>query len=120
MEVALYNKKGKPVAYLTDDGRTIYLWDGSPVAYLDGDRVYGWNGRQLGWFTNGTIFDVYGLRAGFVKSKSPLVTDLEPPKPMKQMTGAKKVKQQQIVKPVMCYGYSGKSLEEMLEEGRIR
>jgi hypothetical protein len=119
MEVALLNKKGKPVAYLADDGKTVFLWDGTPVAYLHEDQLYGWNGKQLGWFVNGTIFDIYGLRAGFIKSKSPLVTDLEPPKTMKQMKGAKKVRQPQVVKPVMCYGYSGKFLEELLAEGKI-
>lgn len=120
MEVALFNKKGKPVAYIAEDGDAVYLWDGTPVAYLYEDKLYGWNGKQLGWFTNGTVFDIYGLRAGFIKSKSPLVTELEPPKTMKQLKGAKKVRQTQVAKPVMCYGYSGKSLEALLEEGKVR
>ena len=92
MEVALYNKKGKPVAYLAEDGETVYLWDGNPVAYLYEDKLYGLNGKQLGWFTNGTVFDIYGLRAGFIKSKSPIITELEPPKTMKQMRGVRKGK----------------------------
>ncbi len=58
METTLYNKTGKPVAYFAEDGETIYLWDGRAVAYLLGDMVFGWNGRQLGWFANGTIFDI--------------------------------------------------------------
>jgi 4-fold beta flower protein len=120
MEVALYNKKGKPVAYIAEDGETVYLWDGNPVAYLYEDKVYGLNGKQLGWFTNGTVFDIYGLRAGFIKSKSPIITELDPPKTMKQMGGARKVRQPQVVKPVMCYGYSGKPLEELLAEGKDR
>jgi len=118
MEVTLYNKQGKPVAYLANDTGTIYLWDGTPAAYLYEDQIYGWNGRQLGGFVNGTVFDIYGLRAGFIKSKSPLVTDLEPPKTMKQMKGAKKVKQPPVVKPVMCYGYSTQLLEALLAEGK--
>jgi hypothetical protein len=120
MEVTLFDKKGKPVAYLADDGETVYLWNGSLVAYLYEDKLYGWNGKQLGWFVNGTVFDIYGLRAGFIKSKSPLVTEIEPPKTVKQMKGIKKVRQPQVVKPVMCYGYSGKPLEELLEEGKTR
>ncbi len=58
--------------------KTIYLWDGRAVAYLFEDQVFGWNGRQLGWFANGTVFDIYGLRTGFIKSKSPIPTDIEP------------------------------------------
>jgi hypothetical protein len=120
MEVTLYNKKGKPVAYIAEDGKTIYLWDGSPAAYLHEDQVYGWNGKQLGWFVNGTIFDIYGLRSGFIRSKSPVVMDIEPPKPMKQPRGSKRMRQHRLVKPVMCYGFSTKSLEELLQEGNLR
>lgn len=119
MEIALFNKNGKPVAYIGDDGVTIYAWDGTPVAYLSGDRVYGWNGKQLGWFSNGTIFDIYGLRSGFIKNKSPIATDVEPIKPPKHIQPGKAEKQLQVVKPTMCYGYSEKALEKLLEEGKI-
>ncbi len=118
METTLYNKNGKPVAYIAEDKETVYLWDGRPVAYLLDGKVFGWNGRQLGWFDNGTIFDIYGLRTGFIKSKSPIPTDLEPGKPAKQAKGARGARQSPLAKPVMCYGYSSRSLEQILEEGR--
>jgi 4-fold beta-flower domain-containing protein len=117
METTLFNKNGKPVAYIADDAETIYLWDGQAVGYLFEDKVFGWNGKQLGWFANGTIFDIYGLRTGFIKSKSPIPTDIEPGKPAKQVKGARSVRQGAVAKPVMCYGYSGRSLEGILEEG---
>ncbi len=120
METTLYNKHGKPVAYLGDDGQTVYLWDGHSVAYLHEDMVYGWNGKPLGWFVNGTIFDIYGLRCGFIKSKSPIETELEPVKPSKHLKPRKNERQPAIMKPTMCYGYSGKSLEELLAEGKIQ
>lgn len=117
METSLFNKNGKPVAYIAADGETIYLWDGRAVAYLIEDKVFGWNGRQLGWFANGTLFDIYGLRAGFIKSKSPIPTDIEFGKPGKQAKGSKSSRQGTVAKPVMCYGYSNRSLEEILEDG---
>lgn len=117
MEVPLFNKNGKPVAYIEEDGETIFLWDGRPSAYFYKDKIYGWNGKQLGWFANGTIFDIYGFRAGFIRSKSPIATHIEPIKPVKQMRQVKNVRQVPLVKPVLCYGYSQKSLEELLEEG---
>ena len=117
MEITLYNKNGKPVAYIGDDGATIYTWDGRAAGYLVKDKVFGWNGRQLGWFDNGTIFDIYGLRAGFVKSKSPIPTDLEIGKAPKQPKGIKGVRQSPLLRPIMHYGYSNRSLEEILEEG---
>ncbi len=117
METTLFNKNGKPVAYIADDGETIYMWDGRAAGYLFEDKVIGWNGRQLGWFANGTIFDIYGLRTGFIRSKSPIPTDIEPAKPVKQVKSVKSVRQSTFAKPVMCYGYSNRSLEEILEEG---
>jgi hypothetical protein len=115
MEITLFNKNGKPVAYIADDGKTIHLWDGRPVAYLSEDKVYSWHGRQLGWFHNGTIFDIYGLRAGFIKSKSPIATEMEPLKSQKHLRPAKGKKQSQMIKPILCYGYSNKNLEDLLE-----
>lgn len=120
MEITLFNKSGKPVAYIADDGETIYLWDGRPVAYLSDEKVYGWHGRQLGWFHNGTIFDIYGLRAGFIKTKSPIATEAEPVKSRKHLKPAKGERQTQVIKPILCYGYSNKSLEDLLEVGGVR
>jgi hypothetical protein len=115
MEITLFNKNGKPVAYIADDGETIYLWDGRPAAYLADDKIYDWNGRQLGWFTNGTVFDIYGMRTGFIKSKSPIATDMEPLKPQKHLKPMKGERQVQVIKPSLCYGFSTKNLDDLLE-----
>jgi hypothetical protein len=120
MEVTLFNKNGKPVAYIADDGETIYLWDGRPVVYLHEDKIYGWNGKQLGWFVNGTVFDIYGLRSGFIKSKSPIATEVEPHKAPKHLKAARGERQSPVLKPVMCYGFSNQYLEDLLETGPSR
>jgi len=117
METSLFNQNGKAVAYLAEDRETIYLWDGRAAAYLVAPRVFGLNGRQLGWFDNGTFFDIYGLRAGFLKSRSPIPTDIEPVKPGKKARSIRKPRQGGLAKPTMCYGYANKFLEEILLEG---
>ena len=117
MEASLFNQNGKAVAYLAADGKTIYLWDGRAAAYRVGPRFFGVNGRQLGWFDNGTFFDIYGLRAGFLKSKSPIPTDIEPAKPGKKAPNIRKPRQGGLPKPTLCYGYSNYFLEEILLEG---
>jgi hypothetical protein len=118
VEITLFNKHGKPVAYIAKDGETIYTWDGVAIAYLNEDKIYGWNGKQLGWFANGTVFDIYGLRSGFIHSKSPIVTQVEPIKSGKKFKKMRQVKHIPLVKPVLCYGFSTKNLEDLLEEGR--
>jgi hypothetical protein len=64
-EIPLYNNDGEAVAYIdTEEDLTIYLWSGKPVAYLEkkSDRmlVYGFNGKHLGWFDNGAIYNSDG------------------------------------------------------------
>ncbi len=61
--ISLYNDSGKPVAYIDlEDERTIYMWNGTPSAYLESDpaggfHVYGFNGKHLGWFVRGAVWD---------------------------------------------------------------
>jgi hypothetical protein len=117
LETALFNKSGKPVAYIGEESDTIYLWDGRPVAFLFQGKVYGWNGLHLGWFANGTLFDIYGFRCGFIRSKAPIPTQMEPMKPARGAKPAKSARQTPVAKPTLHYGFSGKSLEDLLEKG---
>lgn len=78
-EVSLFNQKGEPVAYIdTSDEYTIYLWSGEPAAYLTDPTahgslaIYGFNGKLLGWYVDGAIYDKRGCVAGFVKGSCPL------------------------------------------------
>lgn len=57
--MTLYDLHGNALAYC-EDGEYIYLFSGDPVAYLYNDIVYGYNGRQFGWFENGWIRDLGG------------------------------------------------------------
>ena len=74
MEIALFNKNGDAVAYIADDyDRTIYFWDGQQVAYLFNERlIYGTNGKHLGWYIDGVIFNPTGERIGFKASTCPV------------------------------------------------
>ena len=66
----LHNNKGEAVAYIYDDGESIYLFNGSPVAWLSDDRVYGYNGRYLGWYQMGWVYDRAGKPALFTREAS--------------------------------------------------
>lgn len=57
----LFDSRGRAAAFLQpSDGLTLYLWSGEPVAYLDDDSVYGFNGKHLGWYRDGTVYDHEG------------------------------------------------------------
>ena len=71
-EVALYNSDGDAVAYIDfEDEKTIYLWTGEPVAYLEDEDVYGFNGKHLGWFTEGVLIGHKGDAPCVTKDRHP-------------------------------------------------
>ena len=60
MAVEFWNQQGRPVAYIDDDDQSIYLWDGSPVAWIDGDAIYSYSVRFLGWLWDGWVRNLDG------------------------------------------------------------
>ena len=89
--MTLYDCSGRAVAY-SEDGETIYLFNGRPVAYFYADMIYGFNGRQLGTINNGWIRDNNGLCVFFTENAYG-----GPVKPVKHVKPVKSVK---YVKPV--------------------
>ena len=86
--MVFYDNHGRPTAY-TEDDIHIYLFTGEPVAYLHEDAVYGYNGRQFGWFQDGWIRDLNGNCVFFTEN----TTGSGPLKPLKQLKPLKSLKQ---------------------------
>jgi hypothetical protein len=117
METTIYSKNGEPVAYIADDGESLYVWDGYAVAYLYEDKVYGWNGEHLGWFVDGIIYDLQGLRVGFIRDRCPAATYAEPAKSAKYARSAKSARSAPSARSAFSTGY--KELRDFLEKGSI-
>lgn len=69
-EVTLFDKETKPVAYIhfADNDSTIYMWDGTPVAYLEVEKkVYHFNGQFLGWYADSVVYDSEGYAVAALK-----------------------------------------------------
>jgi len=115
MEITLFDKSGKPVAYIANDRETIYFWDGHAVAYLSNDNVYGWKGKHLGWFVDKIVYDLHGLRVGFTRDKCPVATYAEPSKYAKYAKNAKNARNAPFARPGLSAGYSKKDLRNFLE-----
>ena len=56
----LYDRSGSAIAYIHDDGMSVYLYDGKPVAWIDGDSMYAYSGAHIGWFESGWVRDHSG------------------------------------------------------------
>lgn len=117
-EITLFDSKGDAIAYIdTSDELTIYLWDGDPVAYLYDDRVYGFNGKHLGWFVDGIIWNHRGNAVGFIEGAVNMVTSIEPIKGIKSIKSIKSIREIAPVKPVFTNRWSSPPLAIFLAMG---
>ena len=117
MEITIYDKKGKPCAYIAiDDDNTIYLFNGKPVAYIDDESIYGFNGKHLGWFIRKRVmYDRKGLRIGFTSISCPSNTLVEPKKSAMKVKPVKSVKAVAPERPDFQLSKSGDSLLDFLQ-----
>ena len=106
-EISLFNSKGDAVAYIAVyDELTIYLWNGEPVAYIDNQNVYGFNGRHLGWFSDGIIIDHYGDSPCVMKNRYPGYTNYESYKGYKNYKPFKSYQEYAPYKPFISNMFS--------------
>jgi hypothetical protein len=81
-----YDRSGAATVY-SPDGEHLFRWDGKPVGYLSGGRVYSFSGAILGWFDNGWLYDRQNRPALFSKDAVG-----GPMKPMRKMAPMKSVR----------------------------
>jgi hypothetical protein len=121
-EVALFDGQGKATAYVVvEDDMTIYLWRGKPVAYLDADssggfNVYGFNGKHLGWFLRGTIWDHVGGASCAVK-EALRGTQPEPLKSLKELKPLKSLKELAPLRPLLANSFGDTPCRFLLGSG---
>lgn len=121
-EVSLFNGFGKAEAYLArDDEMAIYLWNGKPAAYLEsdgegGNHVYGFNGKHLGWFVRGVIWDHEGNGSCAVKEVLQ-ATQAEPFKAFKQFKPFKSFTQFAPFRPTFSNKFGATQCGFLLMEG---
>ena len=119
-EISLYDSEGESVAYIdTSKDFTIYLWKGKPVAYLGGSSVYGFNGKHLGWFKDGIIWDHKGYGVGFVKGAVNKLTKLEKLKGLQQLTPLKSLQELEPLEPMHKDKWSPIRLEIFLSNPSV-
>lgn len=117
--ITLYDRRGQAVAYIDpSDGQTIFLWDGTPVAYLMGEHIYGFNGFHLGWFINGRVFDHIGYIRCVTKDRFRGYTQYVPYKQYKKYKPYKAYRRYPPYKPYMTNHFSIDSCRRYLARGR--
>lgn len=95
-----YNAEGRAVAYFDVDRSSVYLYDGTPVAWIAEGQVYGYNGRWLGWLQNGWIWDRGGGAAFFTEdSHGGPLRPVRQVRPVRGVRGVRPVRAVREVRP---------------------
>ncbi len=94
---ALYDESGRAYAWLDEPTGRIFSLRGKNIAFIDGDSVYAWSGRHIGWWGDGHIRDRSGAVAVFTAGAASLgvvkpVTAVKPVQPVKAVSPVRPVK----------------------------
>ena len=116
----LYNVDGAAVAYIDDDGSSIYLYSGSPVGWMSDEYVYAYSGRYLGWMQNGWMYDRSGHPAFFTEGSSggPVrpVRQVRPVRGVRAVRPVRGVREVRPVRPVRSLNWSALSGEDYFDQ----
>lgn len=116
MDFTLYDVDGRPIAYC-DDGHHLYAFSGSPLAYLDSDSVYAFQGHHLGWWDRGWVRDHFGACVFFTEAAAGGGTSLPDvhPRPAKGAKRPRPVAAYRLPKPVRTVDASSWSLRSGMQ-----
>lgn len=122
-EISLYDSNGEARAYIDfNKDATIFLWDGTPVAFIENNYnnicVFGFNGRFLGWYENGIIYDKQGYVVGVKKDAINMIYRTERIKGIQRITPIKPITPITPIKPFWRNSWSSNSLTELLYFGK--
>ena len=117
----LFDKSGKAVAHLSEDqSHAIFLWEGLHIGVLVEDRhVFGINGKHLGWFVDGIIYDPKGHRIGFAEGTCPVPVSKITPKWSQRSKEKAMPKEKMPPIPNLTTQYSNQDFLEFLRAGEI-
>lgn len=84
MKQCFYNAHGKPFGYCEDE-KTVYTFEGKPVAYIDVEDLYAFSGSHLGYLEDGNVWDHNGDMLLFTDDSRFGVGPLKPKKALKSL-----------------------------------
>lgn len=116
-EENLYDGSGHPAAYIAQDGASIFTWAGTAVCHLRDDRLFGWNGKHLGWMVDGIVYDLDGRRVGYTRSRVPVVPSVPSVKSVRSVPSVKSVPEVPRIRPALSTARSSHDLEDFLQAG---
>lgn len=122
-QISIFDSNGEASVYIDfDKNATIYMWGGTPIAFINNDGrdlcVIGFNGNFLGWYVDGVIYDKDGYAVGARKGAVSMITKIERIKGIQQITPIRPIVPISPIKPILSSYWSNTSLTEFLYFGR--
>jgi hypothetical protein len=106
-DIELFASAGNAVAYISPENEmTIYLWPGTPCAYLDDESIYGFTGKHLGWFRDGVVYDHGGRVIAATAESFREPVKHAPAKGLKRLRPLKGLKEIKPLKPLFVKAWS--------------
>ena len=113
--ITFYDKNGDPFCYTEDDCH-IYDFDGNPIAYIESESVWNYDGKHLGFMHNGWIIDHSGDYLLFTEQSTggPLkpFRSLSPLKGLKSLKPLKGLKEFAPMRPLTSLSWSDLTADE--------
>lgn len=122
-QITLFDSEGEARAYIDyDEDATIFMWDGTPVAFIEKEGrdlcVFGFNGSFLGWYEDGIIYDKKGYAVGARKGAVSMITKIEKIKGIQKITPIRPITPITPISPIFKSSWSNTSLTEFLFYGK--
>jgi hypothetical protein len=122
-QISIFNKEGEARAYIDfDKNGTIYMWDGSPVAFITTKGkdmcIIGFNGNFLGWYIDGIVYDKKGEVVGARQGALNMNTKIEKIKGIQKITPIRPITPITPIRPMLKNNWSNTSLSEFLFSGK--
>jgi hypothetical protein len=121
MDITFYDQVGTPVAYSEDD-RTIFLFTGEAVAYLEADALFSYRGELMGWFEEGWLRDKDGRCIAFsghaIGGPPHPAKEARPHESVKQISPTQERRDQRTLRPIHSNAWSSQTALEFFSHLR--
>jgi hypothetical protein len=122
-QISIYDSNGEAKAYIDyNKEATIFMWDGTPVAFIEKDGndlcVFGFNGSFLGWYEDGIMYDKKGFAVGARKGAVNMITKIEKIKDIQKITPIRPITPITPIQPIWKSSWSNTPLTEFLYYGK--
>jgi len=97
---------------------TLYLWSGTPCAYLVSESIYGFNGKHIGWFRDAVVYDHHGYVVAATSGTFLRVVKIAPLKGLKELQPLRALEEIGPLKPIFTTLWSKTAANAFFLDGR--